>query len=107
MPLASDRATSPMKILHVLHSAHPDVSGASIRSRYLARAQAELGLEPIVLSSPFQPPAAPGNAYSVEWLDGIAYHRCFDPRYDHRFMVARKSLGVRARKLTALLPFTR
>ncbi len=96
-----------MKILHVLHSAHPDVSGGSIRSRYLARAQAELGLEPIVLSSPFQPPAAPGNAQSVEWLDGIAYHRCFDPRYDHRFMVARKSPGVRARKLTAVLPFTR
>src|SRR5262249_8261823 len=94
-----------MRILHVLHSAYPDVSGASIRSRYIAESQAALGLEPLLLSSPFQPPAEVGNEKSVEWLYGIPYHRSFEPRYDHNFMVARKSLATRARKLTAVLPF--
>lgn len=96
-----------MKILHVVHSAYPDVSGASIRSHYLTRAQAALGLEPLIVSSPFQPPTLAANARGVEWLDGIAYHRTFDPGYDHRFMVARKSLATRVRKLTATFPFAR
>ncbi len=95
-----------MRVLHVCHSAYPDTTGASIRSRYVAATQARLGAEPLVVSSPFQPPADPANAHGVEYVDGIAYHRCFDPRYDHRFMVARKSLGTRVRKLTAIRTFT-
>jgi PEP-CTERM/exosortase A-associated glycosyltransferase len=96
-----------MRVLHVLHSGHPDTTGASIRSRYIAETQARLGIEPIVLTSPFQPPADPGLSTEVEWLEGVPYHRCFDRRYDHAFMVPRKSLATRARKLLALLPFMR
>lgn len=96
-----------MRVLHVCHSTYPDTTGASIRSRYLAATQARLGIEAVVVSSPFQPPANPANARSVERIDGIDYHRCFDPRYDHRFMVAHKSLGTRVRKLTAIRAFTR
>jgi PEP-CTERM/exosortase A-associated glycosyltransferase len=95
-----------MTVLHVCHSTYPDVTGASIRSRYLFETQAAFGLKPIVLSSPFQPPANLDNARGVEQLNGIPYFRCFDPRYDHRFMVARKSIRTRAHKLTALGPFT-
>jgi len=96
-----------MRVLHVLHSAYPDVTGASIRSRYVVETQAAMGIEPVVVSSPFQPPADPANAAAVEWLNGIPYHRTFDPSYDHRFMLARKSLATRVRKLTALPAFTR
>ena len=96
-----------MRVLHVCHSTYPDTTGASIRSRYLAATQARLGIEPLVVSGPFQVPADPANARGVEWVDGIAYHRRFDDRYDHRFMVARKSLGTRVRKLTAIRSFTR
>lgn len=96
-----------MRVLHVMHSTHPDVTGASIRSRYLVETQAGLGVVPLVLSSPFQPPSEATNAAGVEWVNGIPYHRSFDPRYDHRFMVARKPMGTRVRKLTALPGFVR
>lgn len=96
-----------MRVLHVMHSTHPDVTGASIRSRYLVETQAGLGIEPLVVSSPFQPPADAANRAGVEWLNGIPYYRCFDPSYDHRFMVPRKSLATRGRKLTALPAFVR
>lgn len=95
------------RVLHVLHSAHPDVTGGSVRSRYLVETQAALGVAPAVVSSPFQPPVDPAQAQGVELLNGIRYHRTFDPSYDHAFMAANKSLGVRARKLTATFPFTR
>ncbi len=98
--------TTRMRVLHVCHSTYPDTTGASIRSRYVAEAQARLGIEPSVLSSPFQPPADPAQAAGVEWVSGIPYYRCFDASYDHRFMVARKSLATRARKLTAIRSFT-
>lgn len=96
-----------MRVLHVLYSAYPDVTGASIRSRYITETQASFGIEPMVLSSPFQPPADPSQAHGVETLNGIRHFRCFDPRYDHRFMVAKKSLAARAKKLTALPGFVR
>ncbi|MBI3769542.1 MAG: glycosyltransferase [Deltaproteobacteria bacterium] len=83
------------------------MTGASIRSRYIAETQARLGIEPLVISSPFQAPADPGQSSGVERLAGIEYHRCFDARYDQRFMVARKSPLTRLRKLTALPSFTR
>src|SRR6266571_816805 len=96
-----------MRVLHVLHSGYPDTTGASIRSRYIAETQAVLGIEPMVLTSPFQAPVELANANGVEWLRGIPYYRCFDPRYDDTFMAPRKSLVRRARKLAALLPLTR
>ena len=98
---------SPMRVLHVCHSTYPDTTGASIRSRYLVETQAHLGIEPIVLSSPFQAPADAAQRRGVESLHGIPYYRCFDPKYDQRFMVARKPLGTRIRKLTAIAGFTR
>jgi hypothetical protein len=96
-----------MRVVHVCHSTFPDSTGASIRSRYVVETQADLGLSPVVVSSPFQPPVDPANRDGVEWLRDIPYYRTFHPSYDHRFMVPRKSLGTRARKLTALGSFTR
>lgn len=94
-----------MRVLHVLHTSHPDVTGGSIRSRYVVETQARLGITPLVISSPFQPPADPAQATGVECFGGIPYYRSFAPKYDQRFMVARKSFATRARKLTALAPF--
>ncbi len=96
-----------MRVLHVCHSTYPDVTGASIRSRYLVETQARLGIEPLVVSSPFQAPADPRQVDGIERVAGIEYYRCFDARYDQQFMVARKSPLARLRKLTALGSFTR
>jgi glycogen synthase len=96
-----------MRILHVLYSSLPDVTGASVRSHYIVTTQAALGLEPIAVSSPFQPPSVGVDPLGVERIDDVPYHRSFDARYDHQFMVARKRLSTRMRKLTALPAFTR
>ena len=45
-----------MKILHILYQSIPNTAGSSIRSRDLIDAQLKLGLTPIVITSPFQPP---------------------------------------------------
>jgi len=94
-----------MKALHLLYSASPDVTGASIRSRYLVEAQARLGIEPIVLSSPFQPPVDDRCAEGVERIDNIPYYRSFKGGLHGEFMAARKPLGTRLRKLSALPSF--
>ena len=43
-----------MKVLHVLYQSYPNISGSSTRSRSIVRAQKSLGIEPIVITSPFQ-----------------------------------------------------
>jgi PEP-CTERM/exosortase A-associated glycosyltransferase len=96
-----------VRALHLLYSAPPDGTGASIRSRYVVETQAKLGIEPIVLSSPFQAPADQRCAQGVEWIGGIPYHRCFNGDGDRQFMAARKPLTKRAGKLFALPGFTR
>jgi glycosyltransferase involved in cell wall biosynthesis len=96
-----------MTVLHLLWSAPPDVTGASIRSRYLVESQARLGVSPVVLSSPFQAPFDPACARGVERLNGIPYHRCFDSRDHGEFMAAHKPLSQRLGKLVALPAFVR
>ena len=67
-----------IKVLHVLYRSHPGVHGASIRSRYLVETQAALGIKPVILSSPFQPPVDASMVSSIEWLNGIPYYRSFN-----------------------------
>lgn len=63
--------TGPTRVLHVLDHSLPVGSGYSYRSRGLLMAQRQLGLQPVVLTSPKQ-----GTARDdVETLDGIAHHR--------------------------------
>jgi PEP-CTERM/exosortase A-associated glycosyltransferase len=64
-----------------------------------------LGVEPVVLSSPFQRPASPDCAHGIERIDDIPYYRCFKDGGYGEFMSARKPLSTRARKLLELLPF--
>ncbi len=96
-----------MKILHVAYNTWPDVSGGAIRTRYVVEAQRRLGLEPIVLSAPFQHPANPAQAGGVEHWNGIAYHRCYNGCDPSRFMAPNKSFWERAAKLAAFAPFVR
>lgn len=60
-----------MRILHILDHSVPLFSGYSFRSRSIIHAQRELGLNPIVLTSPKH-----GSADdSVEEIEGIRYYR--------------------------------
>ena len=63
--------TAPTRVLHVLDHSLPVGSGYSYRSRSIVLAQRQLGLEPVVLTSPKQGSPRDG----VEVLDGIAHYR--------------------------------
>ncbi len=96
-----------MRVLHVVYNSWPDVTGAAIRTRYLVRAQTRLGVRPIVLSAPFQPPADPAAAQGVEYADGIPHYRCYAGSDPARFMARDKTPRERAAKLAAWPGFAR
>ena len=59
-----------MKILHVLDRSVPNISGYSLRSKYILDSQKKLGLDIAVVTSPNQESAA-----DIETIDGIMYYR--------------------------------
>lgn len=63
-----------MKVLHILDHSLPVLSGYSTRSWNIVSFQRALGLEPVVLTSPKHPVAAPAR----EVIDGIVHHRSTD-----------------------------
>ena len=60
-----------MKVLHVLDHSVPVMSGYSTRSRNIVGFQRELGLRPVVVTSPKHPALGPAR----EERDGITYYR--------------------------------
>jgi len=60
-----------MKVLHVLDHSRPVMSGYSTRSGNIVNFQRALGLEPVALTSPKHPLAAPAQ----EIIDGIRHYR--------------------------------
>ena len=60
-----------MNILHILDHSVPLFSGYSFRSRSIIHAQRDLGLKPVVLTSPKHG----SNAEGVEEIEGIRYYR--------------------------------
>jgi PEP-CTERM/exosortase A-associated glycosyltransferase len=60
-----------MKVLHILDHSVPLFSGYSFRSRSIIHAQRELGLDPVVLTSPKHG----STAEAVEEIEGIRYYR--------------------------------
>lgn len=61
-----------MKILHVLETSVPELVGYTVRGRYIAAHQRQLGLEPFVVTSPFFRGA---TGRDTEVIDGITYFR--------------------------------
>ena len=61
-----------MKVLHVLNLSIPDLTGYSIRSKYIVEFQKELGLSPIVVTSPKYP-----RLIQYEEIGGIPYYRAY------------------------------
>ena len=64
-----------MRILHILDRSIPDLSGYSIRSKYIVEFQKKMGLEPIVLTSPKYP-----QMPKSEEINNITYYRSFLPQ---------------------------
>jgi len=62
------------KILHVLDRSIPNLSGYSIRSKYIIEFQRQQGLSPCVVSSPVYE-----HKPSFEIINEIEYHRAYEP----------------------------
>jgi glycosyltransferase involved in cell wall biosynthesis len=92
-----------MKVLHVLYQSLPNTAGSSIRSRDIINAQLEIGLEPIVITSPFQAPFNYGN--TKEEINGVVYYRTFSNKNE---MVSEKksSFFIQIRKFFRLISFS-
>jgi PEP-CTERM/exosortase A-associated glycosyltransferase len=67
-----------MNILHILDHSVPLFSGYSFRSRSIIHAQRDLGLKPVVLTSPKH--YSPTNA--IEDIEGIRYYRMSSLAWD-------------------------
>ncbi len=61
-----------LKILHILDKSVPNLSGYSIRAKYIVRFQKEYGLNPVCITSP-KYEVEPQN----ETINGISYYRSY------------------------------
>ena len=92
-----------MKILHILYQSIPNSSGSSIRSRDLINSQIKLGLTPIIITSPFQPPI---NANSkIEEIDGVMYYRTYGNSKDLNISEKQSSFLIQLKKMLLLFQF--
>jgi glycosyltransferase involved in cell wall biosynthesis len=64
-----------MKVLHVLYQSLPNSAGSSIRSRDITNNQLKMGLNPVIITSPFQKPFKKGKLKETNL--GITYYRTF------------------------------
>ena len=92
-----------MKILHILYQSIPNISGSSIRSRDLINSQIKLGLTPIIITSPFQPPI---NANSkIEEIDGVMYYRTYVNSKDLNISEKQSTFWVQLKKFFLVFKF--
>jgi len=64
-----------MKVLHVLYQSLPNSAGSSIRSRDIINNQLKIGINSVIITSPFQKPFKKGKSKETE--KGISYYRTF------------------------------
>jgi glycogen synthase len=91
-----------MKILHVVYQSLPNISGSSIRTRDIVMSQKEIGLEPVVVSSPFQ------NGISNAQLDiihNIKHYRTYNNNPDDLVKENKSTLYKRFKKSTQIVTF--
>ncbi len=92
-----------MKILHIFYSTLPSATGGDIRNRDVVESQVEVGIDVVVVSSPFQAPAEVGA--KVEHFSGIPYHRSFELGGGLRISERNQGMVVKLRKALKLISF--
>jgi PEP-CTERM/exosortase A-associated glycosyltransferase len=68
----SSIAGDGVKILHVLERSAPELVGYTVRGGYIVKHQRRLGLDPVVVTSPF---FAGANGNAIDDIDGIRHYR--------------------------------
>ena len=92
-----------MKVLHVLYQSLPNSAGSSIRSRDIVNNQLKMGLNPVIITSPFQQSFEKGKL--KETNSGITYYRTFSNENE---VVSEKKTGflTQIRKLFRIINFS-
>ncbi|GIW22340.1 MAG: glycosyltransferase WbuB [Candidatus Sericytochromatia bacterium] len=85
-----------MKILHVLYQSIPNISGSSIRSKFIVEMQKEIGLEPYVITSHIQEPLNKNSTY--EEINGVKYYRTYIYDKYAKDLTPKKSIFLRIKK---------
>lgn len=94
-----------MKVLHVLYQSLPDCQGSSIRSRDIVASQKAIGLDPVVITSPFQTPA--NAASNPETIEGVKYYRTHQGNSREAITEIKTNLPIKVKKLWRILRFSR
>jgi glycogen(starch) synthase len=91
-----------MKILHIVYQSLPNISGSSIRTRDIVGSQKEIGLKPVVVSSPFQD----GESFSnPEYINEALHYRTYNENPEHLVTEAKSSLFKRISKAFSIFSF--
>lgn len=93
-----------MKVLHILYQSTPNTSGSSIRSRDIINNQKKIGLNPIVISSPFQAPIRAGK--KIEKIDNVFYYRTYS-NSDDKIKEGLTNFLTQIRKFFSIIIFTK
>ena len=80
----------------------PNISGSSIRTRDIVASQKEIGLSPVVISSPFQNGESTKNP---EYINDILHHRTYNDKPEHLVTEAKSSLFKRISKAFSIFSF--
>lgn len=91
-----------MKILHIAYQSLPHISGSSIRSRDIFSSQKKIGIDLLVITSPFQ------NGISnneIDIIDEIRHYRTYNQNPEDLVSEQRSSLFKRIKKLFSIRQF--
>lgn len=90
-----------MTILHLLYTSIPDITGSSTRSKNIVDSQKAIGLNPIVISSPFQ-----AGSSKIDMYDEVKYYRT-NKKNSKKLVISEKekSLFTKIRKVISIVSF--
>jgi glycosyltransferase involved in cell wall biosynthesis len=91
-----------VRILHIAYQSLPNISGSSIRSRDIFSSQKEIGLDPVVITSPFQNGISNSD---FDEIDGIKYYRTYNNNSSDLVSEEKSGLLKRVKKLISFISF--
>lgn len=91
------------KVLHVMYQSIPNISGSSTRSFDIVSTQKKIGLEPIVITSPFQKGEKTMSGY--EYIKGIQYYRTYSNNSREEVSENGNNIFTRIKKMMRVVGF--
>lgn len=92
-----------MKVLHVFYQSYPNISGSSTRSYDIVHSQSNEGIEPIIITSPFQKGLT--IQYGAEKIEGLTYYRTYNNKKNLEVSETGNNLIKRIIKFLSVLGF--